>query len=79
MNQEERWRMYERKAVWTKCLGLLLATEPSIGVKSLTYRADEKANVETVEVEYEGGLRRMVDVTADSFLGIMDDVRKVLG
>ena len=78
MNQEERWRLYERKAVWTKCLGALCAIEPSIGVSGMTYMVDEETDTETVEIQFENGLRRMVDVTADSFLAIMDDVRKVL-
>ena len=78
MGKEERWKLYERKAVWVKCLGALCAVEPSIGVSGMTYMVDEMTGTETVEIQFDSGLRRAVDVTADSFLAIMDDVRKVL-
>lgn len=78
MNTEERWRLYERKAMFTECLGALMRAEPSIGVRDLTYRADEASGAETVEILFEGGLIRKADVTADSFLAIMEDVLKVV-
>lgn len=79
MDKEDRWAVYERKAVWVKAMAVLMAMEPSIGVSDMTYRADDESRRETVEVEYSNGHKRVVDVTADSFLAIMDDVRKVIG
>jgi hypothetical protein len=78
MNEVERWKEYEKKAIFVKGLAAALNLAPRIGVRNLTYSVDAKQK-ETVEVEFDNGFYRRVDVTADSELAVLDDIRKVLG
>lgn len=78
MTRDERIDMYERKKSFVFCLGCLYRAEESIDIKDMQYGYDADTGDEKVRIFFEGGAIREIDVTADSVLGIQQDILKVL-
>lgn len=78
MVNAERQKTLDRKAMFVGGLGIVFNELSDLEIKKMRYRFDEKSGRELVDVYFNSGVIRAVDVTSDSHLAILIDLTKAL-
>lgn len=68
----------EMKPEFVSGLGLLLAVYSRHSIRELVYHKDKEQGLEMVEIMFDDGSKRCVNVTNDSVAAIMQDIARVL-
>lgn len=74
--RSNREQVLARKAQFVRFLSVMCEYFPEMGIKRMEYRAPDGGG-EFVDVHWNGGVIKAVNVTADSLTAILKDLSKI--